>query len=245
MVDVLTSLRKAGVPIGTIIDVGVNSSTPTLINAFPTHKHILIEPISDYFDTIHRNYRGMNYHLVEAAANDKDGKVYIESAAKYGDGKISHSHIVDGPGPNRREVPSLKVDTILAGMSGLGQNFLLKVDIEGFRVTEAILDGAADTMKHSSIVMIEMTAPEMCEQMGLMGKAGFQLFELEDICYYDGVLWQMDGIFVRKDIIAANPALKPMSTPPFNPKLWQPMRKPFFERVSRRLKLEIRRMTAR
>ncbi len=236
----LTNLKHAGVPIETIIDVGVNYSTPALMQAFPKHKHVLIEPISEYFPSIRTNYSGMDYELIEAAANDVDGDVFIESEAKFGDGKVSHSRIVDAPSAKTRTVPSLRLDTMLRPF-GLAEPYLLKIDVEGADVPSAILRGATETLRKSSCVVIEMTVPKFVERAVLIADAGFQLFGIEDLCYYGGTLWQADVIFVRNDIIAANPKLRPMTIEPFDKDLWHQPRPPVWRRALDRIAAKLER----
>jgi FkbM family methyltransferase len=219
----LERLKLLGVDIGSIIDVGVNESTPSLMSAFPQHQHVLIEPIDDYFTAIKRNYSRFKFELLPYAANDVDGVVYLESEKKYGGRQVSHSRIVAEPNQSTREVKSLRLDTMLAGIE-LIEPLLLKIDVEGADVPEAILRGAPDTLRRSSCVVIEMTVPKFMDRARLIEAAGFQLFDLFDACYYRDTLWQVDAVFVRSELIAANQRLRPMSVLPFDPSVWQPMK---------------------
>lgn len=215
----LLRLKRLGVPIGAIIDVGVNHSTPQLIELYPDLKHILIEPISDYFPAIRANYAGINYDLIEAAASDSDGVVYVESRDQLGGGTITHSAIVAGPGPNTREIPSLKLDTIIP-TKGLQAPYMLKVDVEGREVPAAILRGAKETMKNCSVIVMELTAERFFERGELIHAAGFRLYDIVDVAHYRGFLAQVDAIFVREDIWDANPDFRPLHQGPFKLKDW-------------------------
>jgi hypothetical protein len=74
----LERLKTMGMPIGSIIDVGVLSSTPDLIRAFPDKKHLLIEPIVEWNEPIARAYASIDHELVNVAASDADGEVALE-----------------------------------------------------------------------------------------------------------------------------------------------------------------------
>jgi hypothetical protein len=56
MLESLRLLRSVELPIDTILDVGVQHATPSLIEVFPGKRHILFEPIDDYFYQVTRNY---------------------------------------------------------------------------------------------------------------------------------------------------------------------------------------------
>ena len=67
--------------ISTIIDVGILTSTLDLMRVFKKQKHILIEPLKEYFDVIEKNYANANidYKLLKLAASNKKGKQFLET----------------------------------------------------------------------------------------------------------------------------------------------------------------------
>ena len=49
--SVLRFLREAGVPVGTVLDVGAQWETAELRLAFPDKRHILFEPAVEFHET--------------------------------------------------------------------------------------------------------------------------------------------------------------------------------------------------
>lgn len=69
-------------------------------------------------------------------------------------------------------VPVLTLDSILAGI-GQPKVFLLSIDVEGLDL--AVLRGAYETLKQTSIVIVEGTVEDQ-ELRGLLSTCGFELF---------------------------------------------------------------------
>ena len=67
-----------------------------------------------------------------------------------------------------------------------------------------MLAGAVETLKRTSIVMIEVTVHTMMPRLQRLMDAGFQLFDLTEPAYYDDSLWQCDAVFVRGDLYAGH-----------------------------------------
>ena len=78
----LKVLVERQVPISTIIDIGVLSGTPELMEAFPKTRHILFEPVSEFHKKIRKNYTGLDYRLIEAAVTDEDRDVTLAAGQK-------------------------------------------------------------------------------------------------------------------------------------------------------------------
>jgi FkbM family methyltransferase len=109
----LRFLREAAIPVGTIVDVGVSEETLELRKAFPNLRHVLFEPVSELHAAIRRNYAGMDYLLVPAAASDRDGEGRLRKMTV--DGKnISHSTLVEGTSDEQLEpVATMRLDRFL------------------------------------------------------------------------------------------------------------------------------------
>ena len=73
----LKVLVQKTIPIATIIDIGVLSGTPELMEAFPKTQHILFEPVSEFHKRIRKNYAKLDYRLIEAAVTDQDRDVTL------------------------------------------------------------------------------------------------------------------------------------------------------------------------
>jgi len=71
-------LISRNIPIETIIDVGVNTSTPELVTVFPDKHHLLFEPLQENRSGIVASYKNIKHTLVEAAVADKEGDVTLK-----------------------------------------------------------------------------------------------------------------------------------------------------------------------
>lgn len=216
----LRKLREAGVEVSTVVDVGIQHQTPVLMKVFPDLPHVLFEPVEEYYAHIRSNYAGLDYRLVEAAVSDFDGQLTLHTEKKTRGDEISHSYIVKTATSATRTVRSLTLDTYFRE-NPASAPFLLKVDVEGPDVPSSILRGAQSMLTRTAAVMIEMTVDKFMERAVILHEAGFDLWDVCDLCYYGGCLWQADAIFVRRDLKQSNKALSPMRGGPFRADLWQ------------------------
>ena len=230
--DVLSALRELGVPINGILDVGVNSQTQSLKDAFPDLKHYLFEPVKSYWPLIKENYGKFDYNLYPVALSNADGTAYLASINIYDQklnagGAASHSyvsekivtqeeepHLIDC-----KEIKRMKLDTVMKDVGSSKGPFLLKIDVDGHELP--ILEGATETLKECSVVIIEATLQNLAERLEFLLGHGFRLFDLVDVSYYAGVLWQVDLVLVSSSVVEANPKLRPsVFEKPFKHELW-------------------------
>ncbi len=200
--DCFKKLREIKAPIGTILDVGVKTCTYELLRVFPDKRHILMEPIAEYLDEMHANYEraGASFEIVNVAVSDRDGEVRLKTSTVYEDKPISHARITsDGEeDAQHRIVPTQRLDTIVAQRT-LEKPFLLKIDVDGAELL--VLEGARKTLQQTSVVVIETGYANLFERAQAVISAGFQVFDIVDISYYDGRFVQADMVFVHKDVI--------------------------------------------
>ena len=221
----LNALSELGVEVQAILDIGVLHGTPPLMQKFPNLKHYLFEPIDDHFDVIRENYKSLDYELFHVALSESDGQAWQNSLCNDGSGRITHSQISDKPMDSKddprliksQQVPMARLDTMMADLN-VPAPYLLKIDVDGHEIP--ILEGARETLKNASVVVIEATAGSFLDRANFLSEQGFALFDIVDFAYYSGVLHQVDIIFVRKEIIDINDSLRPMSKPPFRPSDW-------------------------
>jgi len=184
-----------------VLDVGVCHGTPELMRAFPEPKHLLFEPVREFEATIRRHYRNMDSDLHLVAVGDTEGIVSLKVSAVLPGMSISHSRVVEGNESDtsaHRTVPRVTLDGFLQGRE-LVEPYLLKVDIDGDELR--VLQGAKETLKKCSIVIVECQSAQLCQRISAVQSAGFTLFDLAEPCYYDKVFWQCDAVFVRTDIL--------------------------------------------
>jgi len=231
----LRVLLDSGVEVNTVLDVGILTGTAPLIQVFPDRPHHLFEPVDLHFKQIEKNYRNINSKLHHVALSDTEGNAYLACRAINRDGRITHSEVVDAPVTNEelpdlvecRTIPKCRLDTITE-KEGIVNGCLLKIDVDGHEMS--ILRGADITLERASIVVIEAPLdrarlPHFFERSAYLMNKGFFLMDIVDLAYYDGVLWQVDLVFVRKDIVNNIDRLKPFETPSFTfqKELWAPM----------------------
>lgn len=82
LIESLCLLRSIELPVGTVLDIGVRHLTYPLIKVFPDKKHVLFEPIEEYFPAIRADYASIDHELVNAAVYDRNGAVIIHSERK-------------------------------------------------------------------------------------------------------------------------------------------------------------------
>lgn len=206
--------RAKGLPVASVLDVGVQRATGSLIEVFPDIPHLLFEPVRQFHPDIRRNYRDIHYEIVDAAVSDVDGEGFLKSTT---DGKNVSCAWLSATGD---KVKTVRLDTIVPTY-GIKSPFLLKIDVDGSEGPAKIIEGAAGIMSEVSCIVSEMVATRFLDLAGRIGRHEFILWDVVESCYYDKVFYQCDAIFIRKDFIAANPALRPFDFKSFDPAKWK------------------------
>ena len=195
-------LKEMGVPVKTVIDVGVLTCTGPLMQEFPDRLHVLVEPIEEFAPRIRKIYdkKGVPYDLVIAAMSDRDGEVSMQTKSVREGTAITHARIIDdgGEGPDLRKVEAKTVATLVAERGYEGP-FLLKIDVDGAELD--ILKGARPVLDQCSVICIEVGIKNIVQRADFIVRAGFQPFDIVDLCYYDRRLVQADMIFVSDRLI--------------------------------------------
>lgn len=210
----LRTARERGLPVGCVIDVGVQRGTGSLIEVFPDRPHLLFEPVAEFFPEIARNYRHIEHNLFDLALSDVDGEGFLQSGSHSGAG-VTHAWVAKTGTPIRLA----RLDTIVGGCGRAGP-YLLKIDVDGADAPAKIIDGAAAIMPSVSCVVSEMVAERFLDLAGRIERYGFVLWDIIEGSYYDDVFYQCDAVFIRRDLIAANPGLKPFSIKSFDQRKW-------------------------
>jgi FkbM family methyltransferase len=195
--DSLGKIRTLGMPIGTVLDVGVLTGTPELIWTFPDIPHLLFEPVTEWNDRIANRYREIKHEIINVAVSDKDGTATLELTSVNPIYKITHTQVVEQARPDResRQVPMATLDTLLRDRHAEGP-YLLKIDVDGHELP--VLAGACETLEKTSVVVIEAHISSLMERAKALEAAGFELFDIVDLAYYDDRLWQVDLVFLNK-----------------------------------------------
>jgi FkbM family methyltransferase len=205
----LYNLRKSGLDVKAILDVGVQHETPQLKEVFPDLKHFLFEPVKEYYGFIQKNYKGFDYELVRAALSDRDGEKQL-SITRMGSDTVTHSSLdgaLGGEVAESRVIKTITLDAFLRDRN-CPKPYLLKLDVDGHELP--ILRGAEETLKNTSCVVIESPLCYLSERVAYLEAKGFHLWDIVDLCYYYDNLHQVDLIFLSGE---------EKQKPPFSP--WQ------------------------
>ena len=194
--EALSVLRARGVPVATVIDVGVLHGTKELISAYPDCEHILFEPVEEFAEEIGRAYAGISYRLISAAVSDRSGTTRFATASIIPGLAVSHGWMAEG---GSRTVPMISLDDYLK-VNECRAPFFVKIDVDGSEMQ--ILKGAKETLKRTSVVMIETLVDSFAERVSFLQIAGFRIFDIVEPCYYDSGFWSADALMVKSDIYA-------------------------------------------
>ena len=211
--DAFRVLRERGLRVSTVLDVGVQHSTPELISDFGDLPQVLFEPERDFADQIARNYEAVDHTLVQAAVCDTDGEVLFGSASLDG-GDAKHWGSIGRGAPT----PAVRLDTWLAANPRPGP-YLLKIDVDGAELD--VIAGSVVTLKQTSCVVIEAPLHTMIERYSALREHGFVLWDIIDLCYFHENLSQVDMIFLAQSELQ-NPGFRPWQNEKFAMADWQP-----------------------
>jgi FkbM family methyltransferase len=218
--DRVQSLLACGVPITSVVDVGVQRCTQELIEALPDVHHHLFEPSDIWFPSIDMNYRAVRHSLYPVALGETDGSTWFVTISLHGDGIATHSSIQSEPqatdGKSVLDCRELDVRRLDTYINDFGVDFLLKIDVDGAEMS--ILRGAKECLKRASVVMIEADYSSLTERGAFLEESGFQLIDIIDRVMYGEVLWQCDLVYIRNDLMTE--CLRP---PMFDGKCWKPL----------------------
>jgi len=225
----LCKLIESGIRIDTVVDVGVQSGTSFLSDAFPRAHHHLFEPVDVYFDTIRTQYCDISHELHHVAVSSDTGTAFQVGVSADGSPRVTHSYISEEPIPIGQVTPQgivlqcksiekVTLDTFFALRPILG-SYLVKIDTDGHELP--IIDGGAVVLGGADVVIVEAAMHSLLERANAIVRLGFDLLEMVDLCYYHDLLSQVDLIFVRKETALKCPDLRPWSTKAFSFEQWQ------------------------
>jgi len=203
---------KAFVDISAVVDVGVREGTHDLVAAYPSVTHYLFDPMLDDFQSqIQVLYGNVRYEEFCVALNDRSAEYFLIKRAHKRDGILSHSVMRDAPEAVDGEYVlsstkkwSQRFDEIELA-NRLADNFLLKIDVDGPEL--AVISGFGKEINRAAIIVVECTTANMCQRISALQRVGFTLIDLVDQIFYGSALYQMDAVFVRRDLVTV--AIKP------------------------------------
>ncbi|MGO1118181.1 FkbM family methyltransferase [Rhodovibrionaceae bacterium A322] len=210
----LSTLKNYGLKVKTILDVGAQYGTPELKKVFPGEKHVLFEPIEEYWEPMKHYYRNFDFELIEGAVSNQNGTG--ELTVQIQDGNITHSRLAFQGGGEKRTVKTLTVASVVKEKKYEGP-FLLKIDIDGHDL-EAF-EGARDIWDDVACVVIEAPIDKIGPRLRAIEEAGFVLWDIVDLCYYYKNLSQVDLVFVTPELKKIH-ELSPWEHMPYKQEEW-------------------------
>jgi FkbM family methyltransferase len=193
--------RRRDVSVNTVVDVGASNGhwSARMMRYFPDAKYLLIEAQEAVhgaalaaFKKAHEN---VEYELCAAGASE--GEIHFDATDPMG-GLASTTAFTK----NDISVPVTTVDRLVE-RRGLRGPFLIKLDTHGFEVP--ILEGASETLKKSSVLIIEAYNFTVCpgalrfyELCQYLEPRGFRCADMFDLMVRpkDNIFWQMDLVFL-------------------------------------------------
>jgi FkbM family methyltransferase len=195
----LSRCLARGTKVNSLIDVGASDGRWSLdcIKFFPNAQYLMIEAQVEHEIALKKVIKDHpNFNYVIAAAGSKQGKIYFNNDDLFG-GTAYNEPIEGGI-----EVQMTSIDAEVK-QRNLQPPYLIKLDTHGFELP--ILEGAIDTMKQASLIIIEaynyqllkdsLKYYEMCKYME---ERGFSTIEMADLMLrkHDASFWQMDLFFI-------------------------------------------------
>jgi FkbM family methyltransferase len=199
MKEVLEHLVSLGLSPAAVIDVGVAYGTPALYAAFPSARHLLIEPLQEFEPYMQDICAQYNAEYLLAAASAKPGKMEIGVTAD-----LTGSSLMRAEG-EKREVPVVTLDNVCR-KRGLTGPFVVKVDVQGAELS--VLDGSSSILKDTELAILEVSFfrfadgfPELYDVVEYMKTRGFVVYEIfgGHNRPLDGARAQTDIAFVKED----------------------------------------------
>jgi FkbM family methyltransferase len=185
----------------TVIDVGASDGHWSLEakRFFPASSFFLVEAQAVHETRLQRFCRSHPWaRFVIAAASDRPGEVWFDDSDPFG-GQAS----VTRSSHARTAIPAVRIDDVVRDNQLLGP-YVIKLDTHGYEVP--ILDGAAETLRNTELVIIETYNFKLTDQslrfhemVSFMEARGFRVIDFSEPLWRkkDRAFWQFDLFFLR------------------------------------------------
>lgn len=189
--------------INSVVDVGASDGHWSIAaeEFWPNARYHLIEAYDHWRPALDSlTARKSNYSYSLAAAGARDGGLI-----PFTNSKADPFGGVAGPGATSGDhwtVPAISIDAEVERLK-LRPPYLVKLDTHGFE--REILEGASQTLRRTNLLINEFynfhSEERRWPQMVMLVESmGFRCVDLiEPLWRSDGVLWQMDFAFIRRD----------------------------------------------
>ena len=144
-------LRGYGFRPATLVDVGVAGGTHALYEAFDDAYLVLVEPLSEFEETLRRLLEERPGELIQTAVGEREGTLSITL-----DAPLERSSVLESvharPAAERREIPVTTLDR-LAAERRWRDPIGLKIDAEGYDIQ--VIAGALGLLPRCEFVIAE------------------------------------------------------------------------------------------
>jgi FkbM family methyltransferase len=196
-------LVRRELDVRTVIDIGAGNGTPALRTAFPSVKHLLVEPLEEFLPALRRLASEMaDADVVLAAAGPVDGEIVLNVHPDlFGSSPLKEGEAT-GVNGFERTVQQVTVDRLVAESSA-PPPFLLKIDTQGYELE--VLRGSERVLADTAAILLEVSlfqffdgGPLLADIVEHLGRLGFVAYDIVDHAYrpLDGALAQVDMLFV-------------------------------------------------
>jgi len=201
----LRNLGRLGFQPGFTIDIGAYQGEWAELcrTAFPHTRILMVEAQPGKAERLQAvaGSLGGEIDLASALLGPEDGLQVIFQEMETGSSVFPES---SATGRRERTMTARRLDTLLQERGAPRVDFL-KLDVQGYELE--VLKGAPQALAQAEVVLMEVSlmpvnagAPPFEDFIAFMDRAGFRVF---DLCGQgrrrDGVLWQVDLMFLRKD----------------------------------------------
>jgi FkbM family methyltransferase len=188
-----------------VINVGVDSGTFGLYEAFSDFFFLLIEPLKEFesdLKSILTKYQGC-YVIATAGSASREVVINVHPDHLVGSSLLKESMGSEADG-YEQTVPMVVVDDIIEKLSLQGP-FLIKVDTQGAELD--VLNGCARALKDTEVIVLEISmfefmkgAPQFSDVIAYMKERGFVAYDI--VLGWnrplDNALGQVDIVFVKE-----------------------------------------------
>lgn len=181
------TLQGYGLEPDVVFDIGVDSGTPALYNAFPDRKFVLVDPVAESEQKVAAWRNRIDYEFHCCALGAKKGTITLNVPSTEAKTRHSRASILEFEtgysdvfaSIEERKVPVKRLDDLSKGLKG---RFGIKIDTEGYELE--VIKGATETLKQTDFVIAEASVQmrykggyRFSELVAAMGKNGFEILE--------------------------------------------------------------------
>lgn len=168
------------------------------LSIFPETQMLLVEAQKTKIEIINKNISSNNLVCCALLGSSDEKEVLFNI------NETASSVVLEGISDNVSKLTTRMLDSIINEINFPNPDFI-KIDVQGYEIE--VLKGSKLALQSSEFVLVEMTLmplihePIILEVMNYMDSVGFQLYDISALMRkpYDKALYQIDGLFIKKD----------------------------------------------